>query len=137
MKEIKNMRFVDCIDLIHLGGTTDEIVNKFQKLVQCKIIDIKKLKLITIKYDTKTGDVQKAPVRVYLSNGLTIYLNLTAGYGGSGPMALCEILKICEINFNENDILSRQDVVELKYNTEPDMCYQFHNISDGTFEYSI
>ena len=32
--------------------------------------------------------------------------------------------------------ISLQDVVDLKYIVEPDMCYQFHNM-DGTFEYSM
>lgn len=136
MTNVKNMRFVDVKDFIHLGGTSDEIVEKFAQLVTSGIVDIKNIKLITIKYDTSTGEVEKGPVRIYCLNGLAIQLNLTAGYGGSGPSDLCKVLELCEINFDKDDILTKQDVVDLKYIVEPDMCYQFHNM-DGTFEYSM
>ena len=131
----KNMKMIAIQDTIHLGGTSREIVEKFQQLVSVGIVDIENIRLITINYDTSSGEIEKAPVRIYFANGLALYLNLTAGYRGSGPSDLCKVLELCNIDFDRNDILSKQDVVDIKY-TIGDINWQFC-LFDNSYVYSF
>lgn len=133
---IKNIEHVTIDVFKHLKGPSYEIVEQFKKLIDSKIIDIDDIKLITINYNTSTGDVFKAPVRIYFSSGVAVYLNLTAGYGGSGPTDLCTILKMCEIDFNKDDITTAQEEVNLRYLKPDGILYHFIK-HDGTHEYSM
>lgn len=134
--EAKNMKFVKIETVVYLTGTSYDILSKFEAFIKTKMIDVNAIKLITIKYDTELGESEKAPVKIYFSTGLIMHLNLTAGYNGNGPSDLCKVLKLCEIDFEESDILSKQKVVDLRYIKDSKNCYQFYNI-DGTHEYSM
>ena len=122
--------------IFHIGGPSYDIVSKFKKLVSIGAIDLNKLRIISINYNTTTGDSSKGPVRLYFTDGLAVYLNLTAGYSGSGPTDLCEILNFCKVEFNKDDITSHQDVVEIKYTLDGSERYQFC-LPDGDFLYTF
>jgi len=134
--EAKNMKFVKIETVVYLTGPSYDVVSKFEAFIKTKMIDIDAIKLITIQYDTELGDLEKAPVKIYFSTGLIMYLNLKAGYNGNSPSDLCKVLKLCEIDFEESDILSKQKVVDLRYVKDSKNCYQFYNI-DETHEYSM
>lgn len=134
--DIKKVEHVTIDVFIQLKGTSDEIVKRFKKMLDTRAIDVDDIKLITVDYNTSSGDVANAPVRIYLASGIAIYLNLTAGYSGSGPTDLCTILKMCEIDFNENDIKSDQQEVNLRYIKSDNKLYHFIK-HDGTHEYSM
>ncbi len=121
---------------MHLKGSSYMILDRFKKLVDSKVVDVDDIKLITINYNTSTGDAADAPVRIYLSSGVVIYLNLAAGFNGSGPTDLCAILRLCEIDFNKDDITSPQEEVNLRYLRPDGILYQFM-MHDGTYEYSM
>lgn len=135
--EKKNMKFVEVTDFIHLGGTSDEIVNNFKRLMESGIIDIDKIKLVTINYTMNVGNVESGPVHIYFSSGVELWLDLTAGYNGIGPSNLCKILKICKVTFKEDDILSsNSSKVVLRYVLKDNYCYQFKK-HDGNYEYTM
>jgi hypothetical protein len=135
--DAKNLKMIKMYDFMHLGGTSYSIAARFKLLIDSGMIDINSLRLITVDYDTTHGDVCKGPVRMYFENGLEIRLNLTAGYSGSGPRDLCEVLNLCNVVYNEQDILSNQDTVNLKLipRGHEDTFYQFHTYDD-MFVYS-
>jgi len=137
MKTVKpsSIKFVEITDIFHIGGTSYDIVEKFKKLVLSGSIKTSEIRLITINYNTSSCNVEKGPVRIYCLNGLAIYLNLTAGYGGSGPTDLCRILELCKVDFYKDDILRKQDIVDIKYsvgNTNWQFC-----MPDNSFVYSF
>ena len=134
--ETKSMKFVSLRDSIHLGGPSYEISETFKRLVQGNVIDVSKIELITVNYNVSQNNLETWPVRIYCSNGLAIYLKLTAGYSGAGPHDLVSVLELCNIKFDKNDILSNQDVVNLKYVRDTNIVYQFKN-SYGEIVYSI
>ena len=131
----KNIKFVEIKDFFHLCGASYEIVEKFGQLIATGIIDPNNIRLITINYDTSKGNIEEGPVRIYFSNEIAVYLNLTAGYNGSGPKDLIKILELCNISFDKSYILTHQSQVNLKYCKGNDI-YQFKNM-DGTYEYSM
>lgn len=52
------------------------------------------------------------PLVIYTLDGYAFCLaDVTAGYPGTGPHGMVEILKSLDFSFNENDILSRQSNV--------------------------
>ena len=134
--ENKILRHVTITDRIHIGGPSWEIVSKFKRLIEKGIVEIQRIKLFTIDYNTSTGDVFEGPVHIYFDNGLAIYLNLVAGYSGTGPTDLCEIMEICEINFNKDDILTDQEYIKLRYCTDNEIAYKFDDFN-GTYEYAM
>lgn len=134
----KNIKFVTVEQTFHIGGaTTNEIVERFKRLVDLGIIDLSKAILCKIKYTLLECNAEKGPVSIYFLDGIHVRLNLTAGYSGTGPRDTCRILKLCNFDFDENDILSHQDVVNIKYYKDIDekTVYQFANM-DGSYEYS-
>ena len=103
--------------LIHLSGTTFQIEDNFKRLYDSKFIDPAKLGLVTIFYNTSFNDIEVGPVKLFFTDGTAIYLNLTAGYGGTGPHTTCDILSKFDIpEFNSDDILKDQDIVNIRYN---------------------
>lgn len=136
--EKKNIKFITIEQDIHIGGSyTSEIVARFKRLINVGVIDTSKALLCTIKYTITENNPETGPVTIYFSNGIRVKLNLTAGYTGEGPRDTCEVLKICGFDFNENDILSHNNIVDIKYykDIDGDNIYQFANF-DGSFEYS-
>lgn len=134
----KNIKFVTVEEDFHIGGSaTFEIVEKFKRLIDAGILDPKLAILCTIKYDTTSGNAEKGPVCIYFLNGIRVRLNLTAGYDGTGPKHTCQVLELCGFDFNKDDILSHQEVVDIKYYKDigDDSVYQFATY-DGSYEYS-
>jgi len=137
--EKKNIKFITVEQSFHIGGScTVEIVKRFKRLIDSGIIDISKAILCKIKYALMKNTPEKGPVNIYFLNGIHVRLNLTAGYGGTGPRDTCDILKICGFNFDEDDILNHQEEVDITYykDIDEDTIYQFANM-DGSYEYSI
>lgn len=114
---------------IHLSGTTFQIEDNFNRLYDSKFIDPNKLGLVTIFYNTSRNDIEVGPVKFFFTDGTAIFLNLTAGYGGTGPHTTCDILSKFNIpEFNKEDILRKQDIVNIRYElTNNDFIF-----SDGT-----
>lgn len=136
--ESKNIKFIEVDNLFHLGNaSTGEIVQNFKRLMEAGILDKDKAVLCTINYDTRVNDIEIGPVRIYFSDGICVRLNLTAGYGGTGPRDTCRILNLCEFNFDESDILSKSETVTLKYYKDHHNknVYQFE-LPDGSYVYS-
>ena len=136
--EKKNIKFITIEQDIHIGGSsTSEIVDRFKRLILADIIDVSKAIFCRIKYDIMGNKVEDGPVNIYFSNGIRVKLNLTAGYTGEGPRDTCEVLKLCGFDFNQDDIFTHNDVIDIKYYKDIDNenIYQFKNL-DGSFEYS-
>ena len=134
----KNIEFITIELDIHIGGAyTSEIVDKFKRLIDTGMLDVSKALLCTIRYVIMNNRVEDGPVNIYFSNGIRVKLNLTAGYTGEGPRDTCEVLRICGFDFNEDDIFTHNDTVDIKYYKDIDSenIYQFENL-DGSFEYS-
>ena len=133
---MKRMRFVQTEIFFWLRGTSYEVLERFQKLIESQI-DVEELLLVTIDYDTRQGDVEEGPVKLYFADGAEVRLNLTAGYNGSGPNDLCRVLELCNVHFNKADIVSKQDEVHLKYYLgKDDVTYQFQDF-EGNHVYSM
>ena len=130
------MKFVTVSTIINLKGTSYEIVDNFKRLIETEFIDVNKITFISINYDTRKNDIENGPVRIYTTDGIEIRLSLTAGYNGSGPNDLCKAMKLCKFEFDENDILSKQEEVNLKYYKDKRTGYQFTDY-EGNYIYAI
>lgn len=109
---------------IHLGGATYEIFNNFKRLLDLGFIDKGKLGLVTIFYEVSKNNIESAPVKLYFTDGIAIYLNLTAGYGGTGPRTTNDILSLFNIpNYTADDIMLHQNIVNLKYELTPNLVF--------------
>lgn len=134
----KNIKFIDVEQSFHIGGaSTSEIVQRFKRLIDSGIIDISKAILCKIKYVLRDNKPEKGPVQIFFLDGTHVRLNLTAGYGGTGPRDTCDILTLCGFDFNKDDIMTHQEEVTLSYykDIDEDTVYQFANM-DGSYEYS-
>jgi len=106
---------------IHLRGTTHIIYDNFKRLLNTGFLESSMLGLVTISYDVNKNNIESAPVKLYFTDGTAVYLDLTAGYRGTGPNTTCDILSLFNIpNFNKEDILSHQNIVRLRYELTDD-----------------
>ena len=136
--ENKNIKFITVEQEFHIGGScTSEIVQRFKKLIDSGIIDTSKAILCNIHYLLMNNNPENGPVNIFFLDGIRVKLNLTAGYTGTGPRDTCQVLKLCEFEFDESDILTHQEVVDIKYykDIDEDTVYQFTNF-DGSHVYS-
>jgi len=134
----KIIKFITVERDIHINdSSTGEIVKKFRQLIDSGEIDINKAILCRIEYILISNYIEDGPVKIYFLDGTRVRLNLTAGYGGTGPLDTCKILKLCGFDFDTNDILSHQEMVNVKYykDIDEEYVYQFKT-PEGTFEYS-
>ena len=70
-----------------------------------------------------TSDPREFPLTIQTSDGiLYCILNVTAGYGGEGPHAMCEILNICGFKFDKDLILENSDGEPVKFILEQTAC---------------
>ncbi len=98
-----------------------ETENEFRKVIET-IIKPEQIRKVKIFYETQNGlpsyncKPEEYPVIMETDNNVRICLYpLSAGYGGSGPTDLLSILKLAGFRIDENDILKRQEVVNLEY----------------------
>ena len=136
--EHKNIKFVTVEQFFHIGGAnTDEIVKKFKRLIDSGIIDISKAILCKIKYILICNNSDEGPVNIYFSDGTHVKLNLTAGDNRTDQQHTCDVLKLCGFDFDEKDILTPQEEVDITYykDIDEDTIYQFENM-DGSYVYS-
>ena len=123
--EQKDLKFIEVSDYYHMTGSTNAIVDKFRRLVESKLIDVDKVIFVTIDYNVYENNVTDGPVHLYTKDGVEVVLNLSAGYGGSGPTDLCYILKLCKFDFVGNEIKT--------HNTVGDVCLRYIK-SDTAFQ---
>lgn len=127
--ENKNLKTISIKTFIHLRGSTDTIFNNFKRLVASQIIFPNKVKLITINYEVMKGINNEAPAKLFFEDGTAVFLDLTAGYSGSGPSTLKEIIQICFPEFSREklayDISTPQEIVDIRYVRDFSTAYQF------------
>lgn len=137
--EKKNLKFMTVTNFIHLSGASYEIISNFKRLVEGNIISADNVNFMHIEYDTTTGISNESPVKIFFNNSTAIFLELTAGYGGVGPRDLCEVVKLCFPEFDkkkvEEDILTKQDTVDILYVKDTSNSYQF--ACNGEYYYSF
>lgn len=137
--EKRTLKFVTVENFIHLSGEAGDILFNFRRLIECGIVSCKNIKLIAINYNSIVGITKDAPVKIFLSNGTAVFLDLPAGYFGKGPKHLCKIIKKCFPNLPKHkidtDILTFQENVELKYSSH-DLCV-YHFSCNGQYYYSM
>lgn len=137
--ENKNLKTISIETFIHLKGSTDTIFNNFKRLVDSNIICPNNIRFVSIKYEVMKGITDEAPVKMFFEDGVAVFLDLTAGYSGSGPTTLKEILHICFPEFNEEmlsiDISTPREVVDSSYIKNSSTAYQFEY--EGNYYYAM
>lgn len=127
--EQKKLKFKSIATLIHLSGTSYEILKNFKQLIESNIISLDNVNFMSIYYDTSKGIDNEAPAKIFFNNGIAVFLDLTAGYHGSGPRDLCTLVQLCFPEFDkdkiEEDILTSQDKVDIHYAKDKTYTCQF------------
>lgn len=137
--EQKDLRFIPVQKFIHLEGASYQILSNFKQLVESGFVNLDNIIFLTVKYDTQKGIESDAPVKIFLKDNTAIYLNLTAGYSGSGPTDLCSVIKMCFKDMDKakisKDILTNRKLVDLTYVKDTENYYQFS--CQGEYYYSM
>lgn len=111
------------IHIVIKGGTSDEAVKLFKDLLNnfIKNEDIMRAEISYCKSEglvSMDSDPKTWPLQIYTSNDILISVyNVTAGYGGSGPHAMKEILELSgfEPKYTKKVLSSKEDKINLIY----------------------